>query len=277
MQARQAISRFRRDLTLSTALNFFLALGAIFCILLPLGTGGFMGTMLLTVVGTVWLILSYQSIKGSRLAMSSPGLIAQGKLEDAEHQIEQSLRSFSLFRAAKLLSLHHLALLRHAQKRYEDSAQLSRELIKQRAKSLGHVQRQSQLLLAEALLELGDLNGAYQAISQLYHQRLSLSEALNLLAVQLDYQTRINAWEQIFQGVEHKVQLAELMQSPKAARVQAQLALAARKVGREDWAQWLRKRAELLADVGEMTKTRPMLWELWAAPASMGDIASSTG
>ena len=262
--ARQAITRLRRDLTLSTALNIALAVGVGFCLVLPLRSGGMIGPMLLTVLGAVWLVLSYQSMKGSRLAMGSAGLIAQGRLEDAEHQIERSLKSFSLFRTGKLLSLHHLALLRHAQKRWEDSAQLSRELLKQRLRSLGHVERQSRLLLADSLLEMGDMNGAYGAIMQLYSQRLTLAEALNLLVVQLDYQARISAWAQMFSGIVTKAQLAELMPAAKAARVQAQLGLAARKVGREDWAQWLRKRAELLSDVGELTKARPMLWELWS-------------
>jgi len=270
MQSRQAIARLRRDLTLSAALKLVLALAAIMCVLLPLGMGGYSGPLLLTVLATVWLILSYQSMKGSRLAMASPGLIAQGRLEDAEQQIEHALKSFSLFRTGKLLSLHHLAMLRHAQRRWEDSAQLSKELLKQRLKSLGHVERQSRLLLADALLEMGDLNGAYAAIAQLYSQRLTLAEALNLLVVQLDYQARISAWGQMFDGVAIKVQLSELMPAPKAARVQALLALAARKVDRQDWAQWLRKRAELLADVGEMTKARPMLWEIWAAPRGAG-------
>src|SRR5207244_8517400 len=114
------------------------------------------------------------------------------------HQIESALRSFSLFRTGKLLSIHHLALLRQAQKRWEDAAQLCRELLKQRLGSLKHLERQSRLVLAEALLEMGDLAGAYQSIMQLYQQRLSLSEALNLLAVQLEYEARINAWGQMF-------------------------------------------------------------------------------
>jgi hypothetical protein len=50
-----------------------------------------------------------------------------------------------------------------------------------------------------------------------------------------------------------------------SARTQALLALAAKKIGRDDWASWLTRRAELLADVQELCTRRPMLWELWAA------------
>src|SRR3712207_6854480 len=53
----------------------------------------------------------------------------------------QALRSFSLFRAVKLLSVHHLAVLRHAQKRWQDSAMLCRALLGQRLGSLQSLSR----------------------------------------------------------------------------------------------------------------------------------------
>jgi hypothetical protein len=88
---------------------------------------------------------------------------------------------------------------------------------------------------------------------------------MNLLLVQLEYEARVNAWEQIFSGVATKAQLAELMPADRAARTQAWLALAARRLGHHEWAGWLRKRVELLTDVDQLTKARPMLWELWSA------------
>jgi hypothetical protein len=266
--AQRAISRFRRDLTVGMILNGLLAIFALACLVLPRQIGGMGGIFLLTAVGAVWLGLSYQSVKGSRLAAGSPGLIAAGQLDLAEDRIESALKSFSLFRTAKLMALHHLAMLRHAQKRWEDCAQLSKELLQQRLGAVKNLERPSRLMLADTLLELGDLNGAYQAISVLYQQRLTLPEALNLLAVQLDYEARINAWEKMFSGIATKAQLAELLPAAQAARVEALLALAAKKVGRQDWSEWLRKRVELLADVNDLAKARPMLWELWAARAA---------
>jgi hypothetical protein len=50
---------------------------------------------------------------------------------------------------------------------------------------------------------------------------------------------------------------------PNGARVQAMLALAAKRTGRTDWANWLRRRVELLVDVRELATQRPLLWELW--------------
>jgi hypothetical protein len=61
------------------------------------------------------------------------------------------------------------------------------------------------------------------------------------------------------------------MPSPLSARTQALLALASKKIGRDDWASWLTRRAELLADVQELCSRRPVLWELWAAKSEGGD------
>ena len=118
-------------------------------------------------------------------------------------------------------------------------------------------------MLADALLELGDVRGAADAIAGLYEQRLSLAELMKLLTVQLDYQSRLGLWNEMMTGITTKVQLAELMPAPSAARTQAMLALAAKHAGRADWCDWLRRRAELLTDVDRLTNDRPVLWELW--------------
>jgi len=110
---------------------------------------------------------------------------------------------------------------------------------------------------------MGDVRGASEAIAGLFEQRLSLAEVMKLLSVQLDYQSRLGAWNDMMHGITTKVQLAELMPAASAARAQAMLALAAKHTGRPDWSDWLRRRAELLADVQKLTTERPALWELW--------------
>jgi hypothetical protein len=128
-----------------------------------------------------------------------------------------------------------------------------------------HLSKSSRLLLADSLLEMGDLRGAFEALAGLYNHRLSLGEALNLLRVQTDYLSRIGAWQEMVNGITTKVELAEIMPTPNAARTQALLALAAKKTGRTDWYEWLRRRVELLVDVKELAEERPVLWELWQA------------
>jgi hypothetical protein len=87
---------------------------------------------------------------------------------------------------------------------------------------------------------------------------------MHLMEVQLDYLSRVLAWEAMLQGIWSKVQLAELMNTPAAARTQALLALAAKKTGRQTWATWLARRVALLVgDVHDLLAGRPMLAELW--------------
>ena len=220
-------------------------------------------TLLLMALGAVWLALWYRTMKGSRMAAQSSSLIASGRLDQAEEQIEQSLKAFSMSRSVKSMSLLNLALVRLAQKRWPDTALLCREVLSTRKGTPEHLSKSSRLMLADSLLEMGDLRGAHDALGGLYQHRLTLSEALNLLRVQTDYLSRIGARPQIIEAVATKVALAEIMPTPNAARVQAMLALAAKKTGKMQWADWLKRRVELLVDVRELATQRPVLWELW--------------
>ena len=260
----EAITRFRRDVTVSAVLKVGLGLGAAVVTMLhflprrPLDP-----TLLLMLLGLLWMALWYRTMKGSRLAAESSSLIASGRFEQAEAQIEQSLRAFSMSRSIKSISLLNLALVRLAQKRWPDAAILCREVLSARQGTPEHVSKSGRLMLADSLLEMGDLRGTYDALAGLYNHKLTLGEALNLLRVQSDYLARIGAWGQLIQGVETKVQLAEIMPAGQGVKVQAMLALAARRTGRTDWEEWLRRRVELLCDVQELTRERPALWELW--------------
>jgi hypothetical protein len=154
-------------------------------------------------------------------------------------------------------------VLRHRQRRWQDSATLCRAVLSQRLGVREELGRSSRLMLAAALLELGDARGAGEAVAALRDQQLALPELLSLLQVELDYQSRLGAWDRMLVGLPTKVQLAEVMPPDGAARVQALLALAAKNAGRPDWADWLRRRVELLVDVGKLTSERAALWELW--------------
>lgn len=286
ISAESAISIFRRDLTVGAVLRGAFFVGVSACLLLnvlPLPHKPVDGTLLLVGMGFIWLVLSYRSVRGQRLAAESPSLIAAGQFEDAEAQIEQALRSFSISSLVKILSLHHLALLRHAQKRWQETATLCRALLNQKLGSLRGLGRPTRLLLADALLELNDLGGAHAALVSLYNERLSLGEAINLLAIQLDYESRIAAWDAMLPkgGIYKRVQLAELMPAETSARAQALMALAALKTNRPAWAQWLAARAELLADRADLIRERPLLSELWperggegAEPALVGGTSA---
>ena len=257
-----AIYRIRRDLTLNMLLKFALVCALFSCF--AVGPENARIVALLGVV-SIWFWLNISSARGSRTAAASPSLIAAGQFEEAEKNIEHTVRSFSWFRGVKLQALHHLALLRHAQRRWQESAALSRALLRQRLGPLQSLNKTARLLLADSLLEMNDLHGAHEAMVGLLRQPLTLGETLNLLTVQLDYLARIGAWPQIMEGIMNKVQLAELLPAAVSARVQAFMALAAKNVDRPDFFQWLRDRAALLADVQKLVAERPILRELWDA------------
>jgi hypothetical protein len=259
-----AISRFRRDLTLAWLLRAVFMAAVVGCFALPLLRTSFEPAIGLAIVAVAWLMLNSQGVRGARLAAASPSLISSGRFEEAERQIDEVLRGFSISKTPKLLSLHHLAVLRHAQRRWQESAVLCKTLLGQSlGPALQGIGRPARLILADSLLELGDARGAQEALSGLHPQELSLAESMNLLGVQLDYQARVGAWDDMLANLMAKVQLAEIMQSKNAARVQAFLALAAKRRNRGDVSNWLRGRAELLTDFNDLASERPVLWELW--------------
>ena len=261
-----AIARLRRDLTLTGLVKWsllLLATAAVFSQAVP--GFGFAGSVALALVAGLWLVLSYFSARGSRAAAISPALIAAGEYEQAQQSIDEALRGFSLFRSVKLRSLHHLALLRHAQGRWQEAALLCRALLGERLGIVLAISRSARLVLAESMLELNDLHGAYEALDGLYRQPLPLAEALELAALQLDYLSRIGQWQAMMEGADRKATLAELMPSARSARSQALLALAAKKLGLGQWEQWLRRRVLLLSDRAELLAKRPVLAELWTA------------
>ena len=261
LRADATITRIRRDIVLSVLLKTVLAAAAVACLFMA----GTENTRLLGLlaVAAVWFWLGMNSAKSSRSAAESPMLIATGHFEEAERNIEQTVRTFSMFRNVKLQALHHLALLRHAQRRWQEAAALARALLSQRLGALQPISKPTRLLLADSLLEMNDLRGAYEALASLQREQLSLNEMLNLLAIQLDYSARVGGWQSMLQNLMERVQLAELMPSLSSARAQAFMALAAKKVGRADLCDWLRSRAALLADPERIVAERPVLKELW--------------
>jgi hypothetical protein len=261
------ISLFRRQLAVSTLLqNGLLALagGCVLLTLLGLGPDN-LGFYLLMCVMGLWVYLGYRSMRVTESTGEVPSLIAAGEFAQAEDAIVRGLTGFSLFRASRLMGLHHLVVLRHAQRRWAETVALGSVLLQQKLGSLRGVSGSTQILLAESLLELGDLRGAHGEIAGLYSRRLSLGEALGVMRLQLDYSARVGAWGQMLQNVGDKIRLCELMTATNAARSQALLAVAARRGGKMELSAWLRDRAELLEDRTTLVGARRVLGELWGS------------
>jgi hypothetical protein len=224
-----------------------------------------------------------RNMKSSREAADWPVMIANGRFEQAERQIDLSLRRYGDNVRVKLLGLHNLAMLRHAQQRWDEAVVLCRAVLDQQLALARALAKPSRLLLADSLLQVGDMNSAFEALSRLYDQRLSLAEAMTLLQLQLDYSWRVGAYDSMLSGLPVKVQLAELMPSASAARTQAFLGLAAHRLGREDLAGWLAQRVKLLVDPAHFVGEMPAIAELWKqtppmdhpSPTSAPDDASN--
>ena len=84
IRADAAIRRFRRDLTFSRLLRWLFAGLFLGTLLLPVLRVRLDPLMVMPVIACVFLVLSFGSVRGSRLVQESPSLIASGQFEEAE-------------------------------------------------------------------------------------------------------------------------------------------------------------------------------------------------
>ncbi len=187
-----SVSRFRRQLAISSLLqNSMVALmvAGLLLTVMPIGPKN-IGLLILAGVVALWIGLGIRSSRGAR-AGDVASMIASGRFSEAENVIGEGLGSFSIFRASRLMGLHQLIVLRHAQRRWGEVVELGQMLLRQRLGNLRGLTGSTEILLADSLLELGDVPGAQREIARLYEKRLSLGEASGLLRVQLDYLARV--------------------------------------------------------------------------------------
>lgn len=220
----------------------------------------FAGTVTLLASVTLWLMLTIRTARNQQGLRRVGLLLETRRYDEAEQVLAETLDGFSMFRAPVLQALHHLAGLRRAQQKFDQTRVLSAELL--RYDSRPQSSRAVRLLLAESALELDDLHTAHATLTQIAGEG-TLRETMKLTELQIDYCVRVGAWPQALENLPWKIELAELLPAESAAQVQAMLALAALKLQRHDWAQWLRRRVELLVDPNPLIERRPILRELF--------------
>src|SRR5690606_5181117 len=157
--------------------------------------------------------------------------------------------------------LQNLAALRHAQRRFRDASQLATELLRYRPTDVS-VRRTLLLMQAECGLEMNDLQSVHQALSGI-GAPLPVREMLKMTELQIEFYVRTGAYVQALEQLPAKVELAELLPADSAARMQAMLAISAKRLNRDEWMRWLRRRVELLTDIPSLLVSRPGLKELW--------------
>ncbi|MEM9881588.1 MAG: hypothetical protein AAF800_01570 [Planctomycetota bacterium] len=253
--ARQARRRLEID-TAGRRVLFALSIAA-FAALLLFGPGGPPAAVVAAVgVLAVWLALGFA---GARTMRELPAL---GNLLDrdpdaGEARLDELQRQKLLPRWVRLMLLHRLAVLRHRQQRFAESAAIAQTVLTTArpgpaATHRGHLL----LLLAEARLELRDLPGAWLALTELYRRPLGLHEALQRLALRTRYELSAGRPDAAVAGIDRKVALAELMPGPQCGALHAMLAAAARDAGRDDWHRALWPRVELLCGAEQLAQMR---------------------
>ncbi len=254
-----AIRRFRFGNLFAGVVNAGLLATALTLTLVWSG-GGHVGYGLVGLgCGGVWMLLGVRSIRRTRSALQAGPLVAAGEAEEAQTLIAHALDTFSILRSPRVLAMHQLARLRHRQKRWPEAMELCRVQLSAGLRGTPSLAHAARLIHADAALEIGDLHAAHESITHLEGTELPVAEAMRLQLLRLEYQARMHAWDAMLWNVREKVESAESLPTETAARTQALLALAASNRGNVQLASWLVRRVELLVDVHDLVKDRPLL------------------
>jgi hypothetical protein len=225
-------------------------LGVLLIVTAPAGGGT--GLSWLSVVLAVALVLgAWMMLNGisARTSVQLPRLTAMIESDPAEAEAELAwhLKRKPLMGWVRLLLYHRLALLRHAQERYDEAAAICHTVLTYRLGPAEPTRRHLLLLLAEAHLERSDVHGAYPPLAMLYHQSLSLMESMQRLALQTRYELLAGYADRALWQHVRKRHLAELMPAAHCAAMHAMLATAARQAQQHRLSDWLWRRVRLLA------------------------------
>lgn len=248
-------ARFERELWIDTAIRWTvgIAVGIGLAYLAIFGFASAEAMIGLVLLVGAWLVIVGVSAKATAdLAAITVAIETSG--DEAETRLASALRRKPLLRPVRLLLYHRLATLRHRQRRFAESATIARAVLTQPMGKAGSVRPHLLLILAESLMECGDAMGTYLALNELHHTRLSLTEALQRLAVQTRYEVLIGRPDAALHEHAHKAQLAELLPAPQAGALHAMLAAAARATGNESLATWFGRRAELMCTPEQLAK-----------------------
>jgi len=208
------------------------------------------------VVVTFWMFTGMTSARIMR-EMPLIGQMIDEDMSRAESMIATAIARKPLQRPVRLLLYHHLAVLRHRQQAYIETALIASTVlaeIDRMSSGLGFgkrmirppVRTQLLLILIESHLFNRDLHGAYHALIEAHRGERLLIQTLQLTGLQTQYEIAAGYFDCTVAEAVHRVQMAELMPAPQAGALHGLLAVAAQKVGQISLAQWCRQRGELL-------------------------------
>lgn len=221
----------------------------------PLNLEALIPFLLMAMLVAAWLGLNMISVSVSRqLGAVSRHISAEPA--EAETALAALMRRWPLVTWVRLMLYHRLAVLRYRQRRFAEAAAICQAVLNHRLGAAGHMYPSILLLLAGSGVEAKQLQPAYDALLRLHQLPLSLTQALQRLALQTRYELLAGYDANVLEQGALKVQYAELMPAPQSGAMHAMLATAAERTDRHELADWLWRRAELLSEPGVYEKLR---------------------
>ncbi|MEX0887323.1 MAG: hypothetical protein WD009_12885 [Phycisphaeraceae bacterium] len=202
-----------------------------------------------------WLGLNLLSASASRELPMIAAMAAEDPAA-AERRLGALMRRPGLLSWVRLMLYHRLAVLRHRQHEFNESAAICAAVLARRLGPASGARAHLLLLLVEASLERGDLLSAYTGLTELHRRRLGLVESIQRLALQTRYCLVADQPAQALGELPRRIELAEILPAPQSGALHAMLARAADLVGQEAWARWLWARAELLCGPEQFARHR---------------------
>jgi len=240
--------RFEQELMIDMVLRRGVAVVAfaavVFAVIFSHSSSMF-GMLVVMLCVFAWILISSISANVWRSLSTVTAMIGPSPVT-AETHLAELMRRRALMRWVRLLLYHRLASIRHRQHRFAESAAICQAIL---AQPLGPARRQRGsmlLILAEASMQCHDLHSTYWALVQLQEVKLNLAERLQRLAIQTRYEVLSGHDRAALSGIQQKLLLAELMPAEHCGAMHAMLTASAKRAGKQELADWLFKRSELL-------------------------------
>lgn len=266
------LKRCHRQILLIRILRVLLMIGTVAAILWasslprPLNKQATFGLFIAAML--VWVLSMLNSSRLARQVRTAGALLSIGQLDDAEVWLLRTIERFSLSARTKALALQQYASVFFCRDAHAQVVQICRSILKERIAGLKHVWINTRLMLADSLLMLNQVPEAYDAIRPVCDAQLSLADRMKLLPIQLRYELAADFPAAALRNLPEKLQLAELLDSPRAALVHALLAEACRRSHMPTQEAFLAQRAWLYHDLDTMASRYPVIAPIVAQPAS---------
>lgn len=270
-QIEHLLRTFRRQIRIIRMVRLLLVLGTAAAVLwaVQLPRADSKRLLFAIVIGTlvVWVMMMISSARVARYLQTAGALLSIGQLEDAEVWLRRVLERFSLSARTKMMACQQFASLFFRRDDHHNVVRVCTELLGQRVKRLHGVWVNTRLMMADSLLMLDRVPEAYDAMRPVYDCPLSLADRMKLLPVQLRYELAADHATAAVQALPEKLQIAELLDSPRAALVHALLAEACRRTNMPEQQAFLTRRAWLYHDLSELVTRYPIIAPIAATQA----------